>query len=283
MLAKVCSSTLNPQFIRVQRTVVSDGRWAKWWQCDGGRSCTLAPVMWLLSRGFGDIGAYAQAHQLALLTGFDPRTLSSALRDVEETGTIERLDVPHAGVVRFRVNQDVLATGKKAGFILPGSLFGRGTWASLSNGERSVLVAIASRTRGLVWKDEDEYETRYQPEFMRWLESKRAICRVQKSLPISGAKDREDGHEYDEEETADRSTMWLARRCTEATLSCLAQLTGMNRSTVLRCVRKLENVDEGQLLSVYPYDRGTFFHLPEPRWADWSTQCDWSLKYEGHG
>jgi len=223
---------------------------------DTGNAVSAVPVLWLYARGYGERGATVRSRMLAELAGLGNRGLRTAFASIHASDLAEMLSAPRASLSSFRIPAHVLSFTRTRGFFFPGSLVSSGTWASLTPGERCVLVAIAASAHRKDWHDEGDYANEPQP-FREWLERYGDVhtFRVLTS---------------EEEELHERPSV---RRLALVSDTQLANMTGMHASSVSRSVNRLVDRD-GSLLAVYSTPQQRYYLLPPAMWGDTETRIE---------
>jgi hypothetical protein len=196
---------------------------------------------------------------IAELSGLGRRGMQRALSSISVSGLAQLFPAPKAGLISFRTAGDVLSTSQSGSFYFPGSLVAEGTWASLTAGERCVLVAIASAARRLEWNHDTRKEE--SRSFLQWLDSYGALETLQL---FSDANYDSQEAEADPDEAFN---ILVARRVARLTDVQLAASTGMHASSVSRSVIRLVNGVES-LLAVYDTLEERQYLLPPASWGD---------------
>lgn len=249
------SDPLNRQFAKISREFVRT-RWDTLWMADGGASCSLLPIIALLTWGRrNDEPTAVSGDRLRALSGLSPELLDRA------SGTLWRqLKLPvdtttRTGPVRVWPCPALLSADDY--FAFRGRIAASGLWAQLKPSERTVTAAIASsvpaENRNYGWDDNCWWDL---PEnVLQWL--------IGLGIEVLGEREEDVS-----EDGSFHPSHIFVRRFGRQSLRELSVSTGMDPSTVLRAIRRLSEFPSGApLLRSYAGQDGYWFHLPANWWG----------------
>lgn len=228
---------LTNQFVRLPRTLVTDGAWARLWRADRGTSTSLVPVMALLARGFENAGRTVHALGLAAMAGVPNKSLHRARLSLLHTDIVRLLPSGRRGWWKIRLGEAATVHRRVPSFTFPGALVGSRLWSDdIDARERSVLFALAAVARECRRRDWESGNA----EVSAWLEEIESFEEL-------------------------RHEQFVAHRVGRVDIAQLSGLTGLTDLQVTAAIQRLGENESGVFLDSCNAD-GHWFHLPGDWW-----------------
>ena len=234
---------LEKAFVRLRRSFVAEGRWAKLWREDRGASLSAAPLLALLAKNTGVVSE-CDLNWLSIHSGVTKAALQRARLSLMHAQAVSFRKGPRRGRWCFELGSVLVPARREPSFYFPGYLVSSGLWAELPPEARNLLVVLAACAKAQLRADSIDPFTEVLPS--EAVDTLYDLDLVEES--------------YDEKLVS----VELVRRVGRTDFAELEGLSGLNTPEVSAMMLSITENSHAQksLVVVLDVSDGIWYHLP---------------------